>query len=60
MKYLHFFIKEFGISADYPKVITDRRKKKIRFLKKAKKQGKTDFFSRAKPDKLYIDGVVVS
>ena len=38
---------EFGISADYPKVIIDRRKEKIHLLKEAKKQGKTAFFSRA-------------
>ena len=35
--------KEFGISADYPKVIIDRRKKKMHLLKKAKEQGKTVF-----------------
>ena len=45
--------KEFCISADYPKVIIDCRKKKMHLLKRAKEQGKTAFFSRAKPDKLY-------
>ena len=52
--------KEFGISADYPKGIIDRRKKKLHLLREAKKQGKTGFFSKAEPDKLYIDGVLVS
>jgi len=52
--------KEFCISEDYPKVIIDCRKKKMHLLKRAKEQGKTAFFSREKPDKLYIDGVLVS
>ena len=50
--------KEVGLSADYPKVIIDRRKKKMHLLKK--EQGKTAFLSRAELDKLYIDGVLVS
>lgn len=37
--------KEFGISADYPKVIIDRRKKKMHLLKKAKKQELADAFT---------------
>ena len=38
-------IKVLGISADYPKVIIDRRKRKIHLLKKAKEQGKTVFLA---------------
>ena len=45
-----------GISADLPKGVVDIRKKQIDTLKKAKKEGKIAFFSRAEPDKLFIDG----
>ena len=44
---------QFGISADMPKEIVKRRKEKI----EARRSGKLAFFSRAKPDKLYIDRV---
>ena len=50
--------KDFGISQDLPKEILDRRKKMQRF-RKAKEEGKTVYFSRAEPDKLFIDGVQV-
>ena len=49
-----------GISADLPKSIVEARKKLINKFKAAKKEGKTAFFSRAEPDKLYIDGVLIS
>ena len=49
----------FGISADLPKEIIERRKKKMDQFKRAKEDGKHVFFSRAEPDKLYIDGVQV-
>ena len=49
-----------GISADLPKSIVEARKKLINKFKAAKKDGKTAFFSRAEPDKLYIDGVLIS
>ena len=48
------------ISADLPKSIVEARKKLINKFKAAKKDGKTAFFSRAEPDKLYIDGVLFS
>ncbi|XP_078351848.1 uncharacterized protein LOC144636502 [Oculina patagonica] len=51
--------KGFGISADLPKEIMERRKKKMQQFKKAKEDGKPAYFSRAEPDKLYIDGVQV-
>ena len=51
--------KGFGISADLPKEIIERRKKKMDQFKKAKKDGKPAYFSRAEPDKLYIDGVQI-
>ena len=49
--------KNFGISPDLPSEILERRKKKMKHFKQAKKDGKTAFFSRAEPDKLFIDGV---
>ena len=49
--------KNFGISPDLPSEILERRKKKMKQFKQAKKDGKTAFFSRAEPDKLFIDGV---
>ena len=45
---------EYRISADLPKEIVHRRKLQSR------KAGKTAFFSRAEPDKLFIDGVLNS
>ena len=47
--------KVFGISADLPKEIVDRRKKLLPKLFAAKKAGKPAYFSRAEPDKLFID-----
>ena len=49
--------KNFGISPDLPSEILERRKKKMKQFKQAKKAGKTAYFSRAEPDKLFIDGV---
>lgn len=51
--------KNFGISADLPKEIMERRRKKMQRFRKAKEEGKTVYFSRSEPDKLYIDGVEV-
>ncbi|XP_073259160.1 uncharacterized protein [Porites lutea] len=49
--------KNFGISPDLPSEILERRKEKMKQFKQAKKDGKAAFFSRAEPDKLFIDGV---
>ena len=51
--------KSFGILADLPKEIMKRRRKKMQQFRKAKEEGKTVYFSRNEPDKLYIDGVEV-
>ena len=48
--------KKFGISADLPKEIVDRRKKLLPKFFAAKKVGKSAYFSKAEPDKLFIDG----
>jgi len=52
--------KNFGISADLPKEIVDQRKKVLPNLFAAKKAGKSAYFSRAEPDKLFIDGRLFS
>ena len=52
--------KHFGISADLPKEIVDRRKKLLPKLFAAKKAGKAAYFRRAEPDKLFIDGRLFS
>lgn len=48
-----------GISPDLPKGVVDFRKKQIKTLKKAKKEGKRAYFSRAQPDKLYVNGRLI-
>lgn len=50
---------EFRISADLPKEIVKRRGDQSKKLLEARKSGKLAYFSRAEPDKLYIDGVLV-
>ena len=50
---------QFGISADLPKEIVIRRKEQFKKLIEARKSGKLAFFSRAEPDKLYTDRVLV-
>ena len=50
---------EFGMSADLPREIVKRRKDQSKKLEEARKDGKLAFFSRAEPDKLYIDGKLV-
>ena len=49
---------EYRISADLPKEIVYRRKLQSKKLVEARKAGKIAFFSRAEPDKLFVDGVV--
>ena len=51
---------EYRISADLPKEIVQRRKLQSKKLVEARKAGKTAFFGRAEPDKLFIDGVLNS
>ena len=46
-----------NVSADLPKEIRESRKKLWPHLRKARSEGKTAFFSRPEPDKLWIDGV---
>ena len=49
---------EYRTSADLPKEIVYRRKLQSKKLVEAKKVGKIAFFSRAEPDKPFIDGVL--
>ena len=50
---------QFGISAYLPREIVKRRKEQFKQLIEARKSGKLALFSRAEPDKLYIDRVLV-
>lgn len=50
---------QFCISADLPKEIVKRRGEQSKKLLEARKSGKLAYFSRAEPDKLYIDGNLV-
>ena len=52
--------KKIGISADLLKEIVDRRKKVPPTFFAAKKAGTSAYFSRAEPDKLFIDGRLFS
>lgn len=52
--------KDYGISADFPKEIVDRRKKLLPKFFAAKKEGKPAYFSRAEPDKLFIEGRLIA
>ena len=47
----------FEISPDLPKEIVDRRKELMPKFKKAKEDGKSAFFKRSEPDKLFIEGI---
>ncbi|KAK3746092.1 hypothetical protein QZH41_004617 [Actinostola sp. cb2023] len=47
-----------SIFQDFPKEIQDSRKRQLQKLKKAKDEGKSAYFSKSKPDKLYIEVIV--
>ena len=47
------------VYSDFPKEISERRKKQSPKLKKARKEGKIAFFSKPEPDKLFSDGQFV-
>ena len=44
------------VYADFPKEISERRKKPWPRLKKAREEGKSAFFSKPEPGKLFING----
>ena len=44
------------VYADYPKEIIERRKQQWPRMKKAREEGKTAFFLKSEPDKLFING----
>ena len=50
---------QFGISVDLPKEIVKRCKDQGKKLIEARRSSKLAVFSRAEPDKLYIDRVLV-
>ena len=48
------------VYADLPKEIQENRKKQYPRLKRAREEGKTAYFSRKEPDKLFIEGRFVA
>ena len=50
---------EIKVLEDYPREIIERRRKQMSKLKEAKRNGMKVFFSKAEPDKLYINGKFV-
>ena len=47
---------DIKVYADFPKEISERRRKQWPRLKKAREEGKTACFSKPEPDTLFIDG----
>ena len=47
------------VYADFPDEIRHGRKTQWPRMKKAREEGKTAFFSKSEPDKLFIDGELV-
>ena len=50
----------FVIYEDVPKELIDRRRLMLPKLKAAKEQGSRAYFSVSEPDKLYVNGTLVS
>ena len=50
---------EIKVLADYPQKNVERRRKQMSKLKEAKRNGMKVSFSKAEPDKLYINGKFV-
>ena len=55
----HLRDREIKVLEDYPQEIIERRRKQMSKLKKAKRNGMKVSFSKAEPDKLYINGKLV-
>ena len=51
--------KDFSIFDDIPKELYESRKKQLKKFKEARDKGKSVYFSKAHPDKLFIDGKYV-
>ena len=51
---------DFKVYADLPRGIQESRKKQWPRLKRAREEGKTAYFSRKEPDKLFIKGRIVA
>lgn len=52
--------KEFSMFDDIPKELYDSRKKQIKKLKEARRNGLNAYFSKAHPDKLFVEGRYVA
>ena len=45
---------------DIPKLLYDSRKGQMKKLQKAREKGFTAYFSKAQPDKLYVNGKYIA
>ena len=53
------YLPDVKVYSDLPKEISERRKRQWPKLKKAREEGKTAFFNKPEPDKLFVDGQFV-
>ena len=51
---------EFHVYDDIPKLLYDSRKGQMKKLQKAREKGFTAYFSKAQPDKLYVNGKYIA
>ena len=51
---------DFYVCKDIPKLLYDLRKGQMRKLQKAREKGFTAYFSKAEPDKLYVNGKYIA
>ena len=51
---------DFYVYEDIPKLLYDSRKGQMKKLQKAKKKGFAAYFSKAQPDKLYVNGKYIA
>ena len=51
---------EFHVYDDIPKLPHDSRKGEMRKFQKAREEGFTAYFSKAQPDKLYVNGKYIA
>lgn len=51
---------DFHVHEDTPKLLYDLRKGQLKKLQKAREKGFTAYFSKAQPDKLYVNGKYIA
>ena len=56
----HLKNREFHVYDDIPKLLYDSKKGQMKKMQKARKKGFITYFSKAQPDKLYVNGKYIS